>query len=133
MTTGMLRLGVGLFKTPQELQAGIETMRSVEVGVYKGTELSKGRGYGLAVAAMDRKMRKRGWERVVGVFKDSDLVTIYIPRDGLSEERIQCCFLVVHDHELVVGSARCSLAPILRLPEVRRVLDQPWSLAVVRP
>ena len=132
MTTGLVRLGAGLFKTPQEVQVGIETVRSVEVGVYKGTELSRGRSYGSTVAAMDRKMRKRGWERVVGVFKDSDLVTIYIPRDGLSEERIQCCFLVVHDNELVVGSARCSLGPILRLPEVRRVLDQPWSQAMLQ-
>jgi hypothetical protein len=126
-------LGVGLFKTPEEVQAGIQTVRSVEVGVYKGTELSMGRSYGSAVAAMDRKMRHRGWERVVSVFKDSDLVTIYIPREGLSEERIQCCFLVVHDNELVVGSARCSLGPILRLPEVRRVLDQPWSLVAAGP
>jgi hypothetical protein len=113
------------------VQAGIETVRAVEVGVYKGTELPVGRNYGSAVAAMDEKMRKRGWERVVGVFKDSDLVAIYLPRNGLSEDRIRCCFLVTHDNELVVGSAWCSLAPILRLPEVRKVLDQPWSQAMV--
>lgn len=132
MTTGLVRLGTSLFKTPQEVQAGIETVRSVEVGVYKGTDLPMGKGYGLAVSAMDKRMQKRGWERVVGVFKGGDLVAVYVPRGGLSEERIQCCFLVIHDNELVVGSARCSLGPILRLPEVRKVLDQPWSLAAVK-
>lgn len=131
MTTGLVRLGAALFQTPQEVRAGIETVRAVEVGVYKGTDLPVVKGYGLAVAAMDKKMQKRGWERVVGVFKDNDLVAVYVPSKGLSEERIRCCFLVTHDNELVVGSAWCSLGPILRLPEVRRVLDQPWTQAML--
>jgi hypothetical protein len=130
MTTGMVRLGARLFKTPQELQAGIEAVRSAEVGIYKRSEAPVTRGYGPTLIAMDKKMRKRGWERVVGVFKDYDFVAVYVPNKGLSEERIQCCFLVSHDDELVVGSARCNLGPILRLPEVRKVLDQPWSQAM---
>jgi len=132
MTTGLVRLVAGVFKAPQEVQAGIETVRSVEVGVYRGTDLPVGKGYSSAVATMDKRMQKRGWERMVGVFKGSDLVAVYVPRSGLSEERIRCCFLVTHDNELVVGSARCSLGPILRLPEVRKVLDQPWSLAAAK-
>jgi hypothetical protein len=130
MTTGLVRLGARFFKIPQEVQAGLESVRSAEVGVYKWSDSPATRVYGPALAAMDKKMLKRGWERVVGVFEGNDLVAVYVPSKGLSEERIRCCFLVSHDDELVVGSARCSLGPILRLPEVRKVLDQPWSQAM---
>jgi hypothetical protein len=124
MTTGLVRLGARFFKTPQEVQAGIQSLRSAEVGVYKWSDSPVRRVNGTILAAMDKKMLKRGWERMVGVFKDKDLVAVYVLSKGLSEERIQCCFLVSHDDELVVGSARCSLEPILRLPEVRKVLNQ---------
>ena len=130
MTTGLVRFGISFFKTPQEVRAGIAALRAAEVGVYKSSGGSARRGYGPALAAMDQKMQKRGWERVVGVLKDDDLVVVYVSSKGLCEERIRCCFLVTHDNELVVGSAQCDLGPILRLPEVRKVLDQPWSQAM---
>jgi hypothetical protein len=90
MTTGLVRLGTRLFKTPQEVQAGIGAVQAAEVGVYKQSESPCTRGYGSALAAMDKKMRNRGWERLVGVYKDNDLVVSIcfglrdFPRNGSS-------------------------------------------------
>jgi hypothetical protein len=126
VTTGIVRLGSRFFKAPQEVRAGIDAVRGVEVGIYRGTETAPGRDHATALVAMDKKMRKRGWQRLVGVLKGNDLVAVYVPPGKLTTDRLRCCFLVLHDSQLVVGSARGSLDPILELPEVRKAMEQPW-------
>lgn len=126
LLTGTVRFGSRLFNTPPEVRAGIDTLRAAQVGVYRGTGMVVGKGSHSPLTAMDAKMQKRGWQRLVGVLKDNDLVAVYVPRGTVSLSRMHCCFLVAHDSELVVGSVRGNLKPILEMPEVKKALETPW-------
>ena len=39
-------------------------------------------------------MGRRGWERVVGVEMDRDLVAVYFPKGKVSVHGLRCCVLV---------------------------------------
>ena len=60
-------------------------------------------------------MTKRGWQRVVGVVEERQLVAVYMPQRGVSERRMKCCVAVLNDRDLVVVSARGNLEPLLAI------------------
>jgi len=126
VASGAVRLGSRFFKTPPEARAGIAAFRGAEVGIYRTSESPRNLDVS-GLAQVDKAMARRGWHRIVKVMKDSDLVMVFLPAKSLTTARMRCCFLVAHGNDLVVGSARCDLDPVLNLPEVRKALDTPWS------
>jgi len=115
LTMGVLRTGLRWVKLPAESRAAIETLRGAEVGIYKLQTDPAWLDQEKIVATADKTMRSRGWDRVVGVVKEGDLVLAYIPRRGLSVGSTRCCLAVLHGETLVVGSARGNLQPLMEL------------------
>jgi hypothetical protein len=124
-TAGLARFGARWFNPPPEAQAGIDAFRGAEVGVYR---LAGPRpDPAAAFASMDRRMERRGWERLVGVRTGREWVAVYVPHEQLSVDRVRFCFLVLHADQLVVGAGRASLRSILELPQVQEGLDSAFG------
>ena len=67
VTVGLVRFGSAFFRLPPEARAALQALDGGEVGVYevKGETLHP--DYAAILGAADKAMRRRGWERVVGV------------------------------------------------------------------
>ena len=128
LTTALVRGGSRFFKMPPEPRAALEALHGAEVGVYN---LREDPGYierGALLTRADKAMAARGWERIVGVVQEHDLVAIYMPKKKASLHNLRCCVAVFSGRDLVVVSARGNLEPILELaqkhlePELQRCL-----------
>jgi hypothetical protein len=64
-------------------------------------------------------MAARGWDRIVGVVHENDLVMIYMPHKRVTARNIKCCVAVFSGRDLVVVSARGNVQPLLALAEGR--------------
>ena len=120
LTAGLVRIGLRCVHLAPEPRAAIEALRGVEVGVYNlapgGARLTDRDGMLLAT---DKAMSARGWVRIVGVTREHELVAVYIPRKGVSAEKMRCCVMVLHEGTLVVASARGNLEPLLEIAKNR--------------
>jgi hypothetical protein len=124
LTTGLVRAGSHLFKMPAEPRAALDSIRGVEVGVYHLAERrSRGDRAG-AMACADKAMRARGWDRVVGVLEDNDVVALYMPRKPGWTGTVKCCVMVLNGQELVVASVRGNPEPLLALAADRAHLSE---------
>ena len=118
VSLGLARLGLSFVEgIPQEARTALQALRGAEVGVY---ERSVGGDMGprsSMLAAADRAMAARGWERVVGVVERRDVVLVYVPRDLRAGRQARVCVAVINERNLVVAMARANLAPLLRLAQ----------------
>jgi hypothetical protein len=114
-TTGLVRMGSHLFKLPAEPQAAFDSIRGAEVGIYKLQGAAGWVDHGTILARADKAMSARRWERIVGVSHENNLVAVYLPRRGLSTERVKCCVLVLQGDDLVVAGASGNLDPMLKV------------------
>jgi hypothetical protein len=124
MTMGLVRLGARLFLLDPEPRAALETLRGAEVGVYKLQSAPLCTDRASVFATVDKAMAGRGWQRVVGVCKDQELVAVYVPRKPMAPRRMRACLMVWHDCDLVVASARGNLEPLMALAAERLDLSQ---------
>src|SRR5207249_3160167 len=119
VTMAVLRYGSHWIHLPPEPRAAVEALRGAEVGIYHLRNAFESIDAGKIVAAADKAMSKRGWDRAVGVANAGDLVTVYVPRRGVSPGKMRCCLMVLHGDTLVVASARGNLEPLLKLAQNR--------------
>jgi hypothetical protein len=122
-TTAAVRLGARFFKLPPEAQAGIASLRGIEVGVYKSQGTESWVDMGTVLARADKAMSARRWDRAVGVSREGELVAVYVPRTGFTSARVRCCVLVLHGGDLVVAGVSGNIDPVLEI--ARQRLD--WS------
>jgi len=115
LTMGVVRWGSSFFKLPPEPKAALEAVHGAEVGVYKLHDAARSFDYSAVFAAADKSMRRRGWERIVGVAQRGQFVAVYMPRDIHTFKRMGCCVVVLNDQNLVVASARGNLLPLFEL------------------
>ncbi len=116
LTTGVGRLVASFFPLPPEAHMAIRSIRAAEVGVYR-MECPPGHlDRAQVLAKTESTMRKRGWERIVGVSQDKDLVAVFVPQK-VSSTRLKCCVLVVNDEDLVVVTARGNIDEVLRFAQ----------------
>lgn len=120
LTTGVGRLVAGFFPLDPEMHAAISSIRAAEVGVYRLEHPLKHLDRAQVLAKTEAAMRKRGWERTVGVSQEKDLVAVFMP-NRVSSSNLRCCVLVVSDEDLVVVGARGNIEAVLRL--VRDKID----------
>lgn len=120
VTTGLVRAGSHLFKLAPEPQAAFDSIRSAEVGVYKLQTDAGWVDHREILARADKAMSARRWDRVVGVSRENELVAVYVPRRGLSTERMRCCVLVLQGRDLVVAGASGNLEPLLQIADNQR-------------
>ena len=120
LTTGVGRLVAGFFPLDPEVHLAISSIRAAEVGVYRLEQPLKHLDRAQVLAETESTMRKRGWERIVGVSQEKRLVAVFMPQRA-SGSNLRCCVLVVSDEDLVVVGARGNIEGVLRL--VREKLD----------
>ena len=114
LTTGVGRLVAGFFPLDLEVHLAISSIRAAEVGVYRLEHPLQHLDRAQVLAKTETTMRKRGWERIVGVSQEKDLVAVFIP-NRVSSSNLRCCVLVVSDEDLVVVGARGNIEEVLRL------------------
>jgi hypothetical protein len=114
-TLGLVRFGSSFFHLPPEPRAALQALEGADVGVYKLRSSLPALNYSGMLAAADQSMRRRGWERMVGVVQDRQFVAVYIPRGLRAVKHIKCCVLVLDGQDLVVASVRGNPESLLAL------------------
>ncbi len=119
LTLSLVRLGSRLLSLPSEPKAALEALHGAEVGIYRLQDAPSALNYSAMFAATDKSMKRRGWERIVGVARDRQFVAVYMPRNLRTVKRMGCCVAVLNEQDLVVASASGNLEPLLELARQR--------------
>jgi len=120
VTIAALRNVLLFVRMDEQARAAIKTLRAVEAGVYKMPSPTIPRDAAISLAKADKMMRSKKWERLVYVAKDDTLVAVYSPRKSVTAKSMKCCFVVLHEDILVVGSAKINPESLLRLVQSDR-------------
>jgi hypothetical protein len=132
LTLGLVRVGSRFFPMDPQPRAAFESARGAEVGVYRLVSEPLCADRASILATVDKAMAGRGWDRVVGVCKDQDLVGVYVPRKRIAPKRMRACVMVWHGRDLVVASARGNLEPLLALAAKQMDFEQMRRQLAVR-
>ena len=119
ITTALVRGGSRFFNLPPEPRAALDAGHGGEVRVYK---LREEPGYierGTILTHADKVMTARGWDRIVGVVEENNLVAVYMPHKRVSPRNLRVCVAVFSGRDLVIVSARGNVEPLLALAEKR--------------
>jgi hypothetical protein len=98
---------------PPEARQAFSALRSVEVSVNELRESQPDRARMLREA--DENMRKRGWDRVVGVLDHHTAVAIYAHPETGWGGNVKVSVLVVDGKQMVAVSGSAKLQPVLDL------------------
>lgn len=122
------RVGASLADAPDEVQVGLDAVRSGEVGVYELTDVPDAASRGALLAKADAALlEKEGWERMVTVLEKDTLVAVYTPSTGMNPGRTIDLFVIVLDQrDLVIASARGRTEPIIELAARQVDLRSRW-------
>jgi hypothetical protein len=107
------RLVVPFTPAPPEAQQALSAVRSVEVSVHELRESNP--DYGRILREADEDMRKRGWDRVVGVLDHHTAVAVYAVTESGRGGNVKVSVLVVDGKQMVAVSGRAKLEPVLEL------------------
>lgn len=115
LTFAAAQLGSRYVDLPDEARIALRAANAGEVGIYecRGGRTADDRAKMLADA--DEKLAGRGWERMVGVIQDDQLVAVYVPTKATSARNFKVCVLVLNGSQLICASARASAGPLLDL------------------
>lgn len=100
-----------------EPRAALEAVRGVEVGVFELAGEPGAFNPGAVLLRADQALKRRGWQRIVGVTQEHQLVAIYMPSRETSQRDLKCCLMVFEGRQLVVVSARGKVEPLLAIAE----------------
>ena len=120
LTLGVARTGLSFVHLDERARAALQTVRGVEVGIYELSAVEETPDRNAMLVAADKAMRAHGWERVVGVMAESDLVAVYVPEKNTTLQRLNCCVMVFDGRQMVLASARTNPQPL-----VQCLLNQP--------
>ncbi|HEV2394788.1 MAG TPA: hypothetical protein VG146_20750 [Verrucomicrobiae bacterium] len=116
LTLAFARFGSSFFNLPPEPKAALGALHGADVGVYKLLDAPQALDYSALFTRADKAMKRRGWERMVGVARGGQFVAVYLPRDMRALQHVACCVVVLNEGDLVIASARGNLEPLLALP-----------------
>jgi hypothetical protein len=114
-TLDLVRFGSSFFRLPPEARAALQALQGGDVGVYQLQNSPRELNYSGVLSAADQSMKRRGWERIVGVVQGSQCVAVYIPHSLRPVKSIECCVMVLDEHDLVVASVRGNPESLLAL------------------
>jgi hypothetical protein len=115
LTLGLARAGLSFVDVDPEARTVLDAVRGAEVGVYKLRSGRKTMNRSAILAAADKAMDARGWDRVVGVMDGREFVAVFVPKKLSSPRNFKVCVLVLNGGEMVVASARSNLEPLMEL------------------
>jgi hypothetical protein len=98
---------------PPEAQQALSAVRSVEVSLHELRKSEPDRARIMREA--DEKMRKRGWDRVVGVLDRETAVAVYAQPQSGSGGNVKVSVLVLDGKQMVAVTGRAKLQPIFDL------------------
>jgi hypothetical protein len=110
------RAVVSLCNVDDDARYAIAAVRSASVGVYEIDRAGVADGLAPALTSLDKRMERRGWERLVTVIDGGENVVIYAKVGDRLSDVMRVCVGVVTGKELVVVSATLrpdELMPIL--------------------
>jgi hypothetical protein len=113
LTFALVRGGAALFEAPPEARAALSSVRGAEVGVYHLTPRGSGISRAGVLAAADRTMKARGWDRLVGVVDRNGTVGVYLPQDLEPGDQVRAMIVVVEEREMVIAGVRGRPEPLL--------------------
>ena len=125
LTTGVIRFAVHHLKVGPEPRAALDSVRGAEVAVYKLHDGAPFVDHAAILAGADKTMFARGWDRIVGVSEERNLVAVYFPRRAAWGGTLKCCVLVFNGADLVVAGARGKLQPLFDLATKKLIQHQP--------
>ena len=115
ITLNLARAGLAFVDLPPEARAALHAARGAEVGVYRLRDARKPLNRAALLSAADKAMAGRGWDRIVGVLDQCDLVAIYMPNDVRSARDVKICLLTLSGEEMVIACARSNLEPLMEM------------------
>ncbi len=115
ITLNLARAGLAFVDLDPEARAALHAVRSADVGVYKRRHGRQQLKRAAILAAADKAMSARGWDRLVGVMNRSELVAIYAPSGTRSARNLKVCLLTVNENEMVIAGARSDLDPLMEI------------------
>ncbi|HTH48105.1 MAG TPA: hypothetical protein VMB21_11370 [Candidatus Limnocylindria bacterium] len=122
----LAKAGLHFAPLPPEARIALRAARSGEVVVYERSSPGALPDQGDLLLKADETMRRRGWDRTVGVVDHDDLVAVYTPAGLDSARRMKACVLVLNRENFVIVSAAADLRPLMELihehPEWQRHL-----------
>ena len=127
LTMGVVRLGSHCIHLPPEPRAALDTLHGAEVCVYHLREEPQSVDAAAIFSSADRAMKALGWDRVVGVTRERELVAVYLPHKTIRPAKMSCCVMVFHDRELVIVSAQGNLEPLFEIARKRMDLSHRFS------
>ena len=111
-----MRQGLRWVELDPEVRLALDSIRSAEAGVYASDDEVPADVAGL-MAAGDGALRPLGWDRMVGVVHEGDVVGVYSYANPGDPADLQLCVLVRHEGRLVLAAIRCRAGPLLALLE----------------
>lgn len=112
-TVRLARFGSQFLELPPEARLVMDAVSGAECSVH---EIVGARPDGAEVLARaDKSMQKRGYERIVGVVGEDELVAVYVPRATKTERNLEISVLVMDRKQLVCVKARGDLEPLIKL------------------
>jgi hypothetical protein len=113
LLVGTVRAGLSCLRLPPEARVALQSVHAAGVGICELPAGTPPPNRAAMLASADSAMAARGWERVVGVIDDRDLVLVYLP-EKVSVHRLRCCVLVFDGKDLVLVSAQGNLEPLVK-------------------
>ncbi len=101
----------------EEARLALSAVRRASVGVYERVGRTGELSAEHVIAGVDRKMKDRGWSRMVGVFDYDETVLVYASDDLDSGDHMELCVAVVDGDDLVVVSAKVEASKLVELVE----------------
>jgi hypothetical protein len=130
LTLNLVRAGLAFVDLEPDARAAVKALRSAEVGVYKLEAGSKRLNHPGLLLAADKAMTTRGWDRVVAVVSERELVAIYVPKNCRSARNVRACLVTLNDREMVVASAWSNLEPLREMAFNQREWRQKGRLPI---
>jgi hypothetical protein len=112
-TFGAARAGLAFVPLDPEARAALSTVRGAEVGLYQMTSGRTQPDSAAMLIIADQVLSDRGWERVVGVLHEEQLVGVYLPANSISAGHVKSCVMVFDGRQMVLVRANANLEPLL--------------------
>lgn len=107
------RMVLPFTKAPEEARMALDAMRSVEISVNELRSHEPDRARVLEEA--DRRMSKRGWDRLVCVLDRKTAVAVYVSPENAKSSDVRISVLVMDGKHMVAATGRGRLAPLYEL------------------
>jgi hypothetical protein len=115
LTFRVLQAGLAFAPLNPDARAAVQSVRGAEVGIYKLHGKADLLDPFAMLAAADTAMEARGWDRLVGVANDRELVAVYVPGSTPAKGNLQACLAVMQEEQMVVVSASSNVEQFLEL------------------